>query len=78
MIPFGSGLRADSTMISFGHPWGSPQPVHPGPVRVAPTSCERHPNVSFCSSSAVTGASTSRRQGIIKPPHFILQPLSTV
>ncbi|WP_178138486.1 hypothetical protein [Desulforamulus hydrothermalis] len=33
---------------------------------------------SFRSSSAVTGASTSRRQGIIKPPHFVLQPLSTV
>ncbi|SHH48613.1 hypothetical protein SAMN02745177_02682 [Desulforamulus hydrothermalis Lam5 = DSM 18033] len=60
IIPFGSGLRTDSTMIRYGRPWG------------------RHPNGPFRSSSAVTGASTSRRHGVMKPPHFVLQPLSTV
>ncbi|WP_162470928.1 hypothetical protein [Desulforamulus hydrothermalis] len=71
MIPFGSGLRTDSTMIRSGRPWGRlkrailarfgwrPRPVAP-------------PNGSFRSSSAVTGASTSRRQGTIKPPYFVL------
>ncbi|GAB6158924.1 hypothetical protein JCM39194_21240 [Desulfotomaculum varum] len=67
MIPFGSGLRTDSTMIRYGRHWGRLKRAllarfgwRPRPVGATQWLLR--------SSSAVTGASTSRRQGIIKPP----------
>ncbi|WP_235695551.1 hypothetical protein [Desulforamulus hydrothermalis] len=78
MIPFGSGLRTDSTMIRSGRPWGRLKRAILARFGWRPHPVGAPPNGSFRSSSAVTGASTSRRQGIIKPPHFVSQPLSTV
>ncbi|WP_162470935.1 hypothetical protein [Desulforamulus hydrothermalis] len=41
MIPFGSGLRTDSTMIRYGGPWGRLKRALLARFAWAPTSCGR-------------------------------------
>ncbi|GAB6159025.1 hypothetical protein JCM39194_22250 [Desulfotomaculum varum] len=66
MVPFSYGLRTDSTMISSGRHWVCLKRDAGAHIQWAP------PNGSFRSSSAVTGASTNRWQGIIKPPRYCM------
>ncbi|WP_162470943.1 hypothetical protein [Desulforamulus hydrothermalis] len=78
MIPFGSGLRTDSTVIRYGRPWGRlkrailarfgwrPRPV--GATPMAPSlikCCDR------CFDKSPAG---DHKTTLI----FVLQPLSTV